>query len=102
MLYNPKWDQHALLDQFIAWLETKDPDEAYAWWDPDNCACGQFFGSRGWQGIKEFVRLNSIAQGAGTRRWQADWTFGRCLVRAKVAREWEHLGYLPVIISYGA
>jgi hypothetical protein len=94
MLYNPKWDQVTPLDQFIAWLETKDSSETYDWRSRDVCACGQFYGSGAWLGQPGFKRLNSIAHGNGHASDRADWTFGKCLERAKKYREWERLGIL--------
>ncbi len=82
MLYDPKWDE-TLLDRFIAFLETKDPNEGYNWCGPESCACGQFYGSRDWIGLPGFARLNSIAQGNGRLDNPSDWTFGKCLERAR-------------------
>ena len=90
MLYSPAWDKTSLLDRWIAWLETKDPDERYDWKNLNYCACGQFFGNGSW--IKEdgdWRLMNKIAR--GERRDDASyrfddplgWTFGACLDRAK-------------------
>jgi hypothetical protein len=49
MLYDPKWRGRTLegpmaLQNFIAWLETKDPEEKYDWEDPRICVLAQFLG----------------------------------------------------------
>ena len=80
------------LDQWIDWLETKEPDERYDWRYVPGCACGQFFGD-GWQAIKETSVLNSIARGFNCPTNETDWTFGRCLERAKHFREHQYLGW---------
>ena len=86
MLYNPKWDTRPILDQWIDWLETKDPDEKYEWSSIPECACGQYFGE-GWQEIQGTSRLNAIARGFKSVTDRADHTFGQCLVRAKQVRD---------------
>lgn len=48
MLYNPKWSTTPSLDGFIAWLETKDPDETYNYLNCDGeCVIGRYLGSLG-------------------------------------------------------
>jgi hypothetical protein len=84
MLYNPKWDKETtLLGKWIAWLKTKNPSESYDWTTTTDCACGEFYGGGGWEYITEFGLLNSIAQGEGC---SSEWTFGKCLERARLAK----------------
>ena len=92
MLYDPKWDQRTLLDQWIAWLETKEPSERYDWMYHRECPCGQFYGSVGWVSTPGFGVLNKIARGeprddcVSAFSNREDWTFGKCLERAKQYR----------------
>jgi hypothetical protein len=30
------------LEAFLTWVETKDPEETYHWWNTCNCACAQY------------------------------------------------------------
>lgn len=46
MLYDKKWDV-ASLESFIAWLETKDPDEGYAWAGCTPCLMEQYGAAKG-------------------------------------------------------
>jgi hypothetical protein len=82
MLYNPKWDK-PLLDQWIGWLGKKPKKKRYAYHLSDICAVGQFYGGGGWIGQPdpEFRFLNTIAAGKNA----SDWTFGKCLSRARKA-----------------
>ncbi len=93
MLYDPKWDKGTLLDQWINWLETKPPEEAYEWRDDPRCGVGQFYGGKGWIGLPGFSKLDAIARGGGCHSNQADWTFGKCLDRAKRYRDLMSLGW---------
>ena len=89
MLYNPKWEikTQPSLEGFIAWLETKNPDETYHWPRGTECAVGQYATSIG--KIEEFLirknecwrRLNRIAM---PEEFHDD-TFGCCLARAHAA-----------------
>ena len=47
MLFNPTWAKTLSLEGFIAWLETKDPEERYDWLSFNTCACGQYLRSLG-------------------------------------------------------
>lgn len=50
MLYDPKWEieTRPSLEGLIAWLETKDPNEAYVWKNCDgDCLIGQYWNSLG-------------------------------------------------------
>jgi hypothetical protein len=47
MLFNPTWAKTPSLEGFIAWLETKDPEERYDWLSFSTCACGQYMRSLG-------------------------------------------------------
>lgn len=50
MLNNPNWgktEADISLDDFIGWLETKDPNEAYCFDDASACAITQYAASRG-------------------------------------------------------
>jgi hypothetical protein len=46
MLYREQWTKPSLED-FIAWLEMKDPEEEYQWSNMQTCACGQYAASIG-------------------------------------------------------
>lgn len=50
MLHNPNWDKTAndvSLDDFIAWLESKDPNESYNYLDRcGKCCIGQYMAAR--------------------------------------------------------
>ena len=100
MLYNPKWDKVSLLDQWIAWLETQDPNQRYDWANLNDCACGRFYGNGAW--IKEdgWSLLNKIARGErhddACYRFDdvAGWTLGACLERARGYRDHKHLGWM--------
>jgi hypothetical protein len=50
MLHNPNWNKTARdisLDDFIGWLETKDPSLEYDFWDnTGNCLIGQYMADR--------------------------------------------------------
>jgi hypothetical protein len=108
MFYDPDCSRVSLLDQWIAWLETKDPDEYYDWYSVGarGCACGQFYGSAEWatrSGIDvrsgNWSLLNKIARGEPrddcVHRFcdRGNWTFGKCLERAKAYRDNKHLGW---------
>ena len=47
MLFDPKWNREASLQDFIAWLETKDPNEVYRYDSAPVCALGQYYKSKG-------------------------------------------------------
>lgn len=53
MLYDPKWEQQTKADplslgSLIAWLETKDPDEGYSFWNCEGgCLIGQYLTAMG-------------------------------------------------------
>lgn len=50
MLYDPQWEvktKRPSLAGFIAWLETKNPDENYDYGDTERCALGQYYRSLG-------------------------------------------------------
>lgn len=51
MLNNPNWDKpiktEPSLEGFIAWLETKPPEEEYNWRNDKECAVGQYAQSLG-------------------------------------------------------
>ncbi len=46
MLYNKDWDKPkpapGTWASVIAWLETKDPEERYSYWDSDSCLAAQY------------------------------------------------------------
>jgi hypothetical protein len=42
MLWNPQWELSQYLAKFIAWLETKDPNETYNFTLSRRCALAQF------------------------------------------------------------
>lgn len=80
--------QNPSLEGFVAWLETKDPNEAYNYLAPHVCACGQYslFLGEFWipsnAGPKQIDRvyrdLNVLSAGG-------PWTFGALLARARRA-----------------
>lgn len=70
------------LEDFIAWLETKPPNEYYTYPDPAICPCRQYLDSLGVKGLTGIRRLDDLALGNGSGR---DWTFGKLLSRARVA-----------------
>ena len=51
MLFNPEWKKegHTIsLDDFIGWLQTKNPDETYNYLDKcGHCCLGQYMSDRG-------------------------------------------------------
>ncbi len=62
MLYDQRRD--ATLSNLIGWLETKNPNQNYDYWDVcGNCILGQFFNYIGleWRGTK----------GPGFKMWQS-------------------------------
>lgn len=96
MLYNPKWKPEVKdleydgisLRAFITWLETKDPNEKYAYSNPWTCATAQYKRCLGFQGKDVLVDighdegsmwLNNIVQ----NDYMCS-TFGRAL---EIARE---------------
>lgn len=99
MLYDPKWEAPAVkadhttltLADFIAWLETQNPNQSYNWLSPCNCVVGQFLtattGNRNPGGMchydKLFGGLLPYYEIAGT----APYTFGAALERAKAAQQ---------------
>lgn len=92
MLYDPKWEVQTDLEYdgvslrgFIAWLETKDPNEAYLYEDPFSCAVAQYKISLGYTRQESAISLLSSS---------SDWlhsivcsphktTFGAALKRAR-------------------
>jgi hypothetical protein len=92
MLYDPKWSKAPSLDGFIAWLETKDPNERYDYWNCLTCACGQYASSFSianpdwiweWKDRHLTTELNMIGRGSGNYE---EWTFGAALARALAYR----------------
>ena len=89
MLFNPTWAKTPSLEGFIAWLETKDPEERYDWLSFNTCACGQYLRSldleiptkypdAGYAGVAD--RLSAIARCNGI---SGSWTFGNALRSAR-------------------
>lgn len=80
MFYDPQAQD---IKDFIAWLETKDPNETYDWEDSNNCACAQFYRSLG-RGSNDKTwlmgKLDALAWGKLGAR---EWTFGKLLERAR-------------------
>lgn len=80
-----KADPHSL-DTLVAFFETKNPAEQYAWYCPNGCAFGQYRDSvRKAGGFKEFMMLNMIF---GDDAYRAigkpePHTFGAALERAR-------------------
>lgn len=89
------------LEGFIAWLETKDPDERYDWMCVDGCAVGQFraalgISSKHIKREKPIICLDEAFASVG-EYWHVafgpptaenpsvNWTFGKCLERARQA-----------------
>jgi len=91
MLYNPKWEAKTepSLEGFIAWLETKDPNEEYDWSSYNHCAAGCYAMSVGITKEKLFQTNNEIIRRLSllARPPNFDYdnrrdTFGACLSRA--------------------
>lgn len=111
MLFNPQWKDWPVtrtaptLDEFIAWLETKNPDETYRYFDPKVCAVGQFHasmhGEQDWSYVSVFPTIedyhyvcagfndDTIRPGEALNIAILTPTFGETLKRAKevAARE---------------
>jgi hypothetical protein len=78
------------LPGFIAWLESKDPNEKYNWPNSEKCACGQYARSLGvedWRSDDKWSKFNMLARGKPVfcDSEREEWTFGKCLDRAKKA-----------------
>lgn len=87
MLWDPKWEKQTKADpkslqSFIAWLETKNPDESYSYMNCRGaCLVGQYMAHHGvvWSsaGFDEFADpFNNIAA-------SGPYTFGAALERAR-------------------
>lgn len=103
MLYNRQWDRkpdpHSLVDM-IAWLETKDPKEAYNFNDASRCLIAQWVKhcdghavpAKGFSAsfyvvngkTEDFARLYKVANDGGNTH-----TFGGALRNAMALREME-------------
>jgi hypothetical protein len=86
MLARTQWTKPSLED-FIAWLESKDPNESYNWIHASTCACGQYATSIGivdWLTFENgpFSLLNSLAKPPPTPDVDYVDTFGNLLSRA--------------------
>ncbi len=87
MLSRQEWTKPSLED-FIAWLETKDPNEEYEWLSINICPCTQYaksIGEKDWPAKhndlktakgKVWYALNHLAHNASPR------TFGSLLALA--------------------
>lgn len=89
----PAREQQTLLDRWIDYLATKPEDARYEWRDAPRCAVGEFYGGDGWVGKEGYGTLNCIARGSGSHTDEADWTYGKCLARAKMYRQLMPLGW---------
>lgn len=96
MLSRERWTKPSIED-FIAWLETKDPTEQYVWLDTSICACGQYAASIGVEGWSKkasngdvlWNELNNLAApwyGRHVSR-EGNSTFGVLLDRARNYKE---------------
>lgn len=92
MLYDPKWEVKTKADPFsleglIAWLETKNPDEQYDYWDRSGgCLLGQYVKSLGlkWEYHSDLSRgLHDKFANVVLYRIVAPWTFGGALKHAR-------------------
>lgn len=86
MLYDPKWSKNDLAS-FVAWLETKDPNETYRFENPQNCALGQY--SRH-IGVEPPEAITGVGEEWGIGFYGAlsilkRETFGECLRYARAA-----------------
>ena len=106
MLHNPNWGKPAnniSMDDFIGWLETKDPNETYDYHNKcGDCCIGQYMAARGirwpgrWEEIYKIVCTQifggwcgypqMVLAGSYYNRGQ-DRTFGAVLTRAKEYRD---------------
>ncbi len=110
MLHNPNWNKPAnniSMDDFIGWLETKDPNETYDYHNKCGMCCiGQYMAARGiawpknrweilykevcakifgrWYGDSQFVLVGSLHNRSENQ------TFGAVLSRTKAYRETCH------------
>jgi len=97
MLYDPKWEQpQPTLANFIAWLETKDPNETYSFFDPNNCAVGQWvketFGKAkpAYRGCISYLINGTpvdFSKWGDAVSWYQPQTFGAALVKARLLQE---------------
>jgi hypothetical protein len=92
VLYDPKWEGPSLAS-FIAWLETQNPREKYAFYDCNGrCLLGQYMRAMGipweykgdWE-TTPYMTLGRRLFGNGKFNVLHDnpWTFGAALKRAR-------------------
>ena len=94
MLYDPKWSEAKTrvpsLDDFIAWLESKDPEARYNFYCmKGECLVGQYMADIGipWTYRVYSETTAKIYEGTpGGVASRAPWTFGAALLRARAAR----------------
>jgi hypothetical protein len=111
MLHNPNWDKTAndiSMDDFIGWLETKDPDESYDYQDRRGMCCiGQYMAARniewpkvGWELVYKDVCTKVFGGWVGEPQLVlagyfytrfTDRTFGNVLKRTKAYKEKCHV-----------
>lgn len=85
MLHNPQWKRETLED-LIAWLETKDPDDTYDFWNCNSCLTIQWQGNFDFSRWPRWVHLMYQGQDAGriaVGHGAASRTFNRALTRAR-------------------
>lgn len=107
MLHNPNWDKTAndiSMDDFIGWLETKDPTEAFNYQDKcGKCCIGQYMAARNiewpkgdWTPVYKEVCAKIFGTWIGEPQMVlagsffnrgADRTFGAVLRRTKAYKE---------------
>jgi hypothetical protein len=111
MLHNPNWNKSAndvSMDDFIGWLESKDPNEAYDYQNKcGDCCIGQYMAARGilwpkngWEFVyKDVCTLifggwigdpQLVLGGGFNHRDQSGRTFGAVLRRTKAYKEKRH------------
>jgi hypothetical protein len=100
MLYNPRWNPlESSLQDLVSWLETKNPEETYVYYDSENCCLCNFLKSKGvahpiinrdhWyshtgtQPVNLPPHFNFIAEGSVFTSLDKRWTYGQALARAK-------------------
>lgn len=95
MLYNPEWknDIHVIsLDDFIGWLETKDPSKGYDFAYLSRCAMVQYMRTKGMDaGEGKYMPTCETVfgneRGEQTVLAEEPQTFGALLERAKKWKE---------------
>lgn len=88
MLSSEKWSEAGLarpsLEDFIAWLRTRDPAEEYPYGSLKQCAVCQYMGNNFIEGR---FWLNPVIMSLNDLATPKPWTFGALLERAVACRD---------------